>query len=194
MDLPNEILFNVFSFLTQQSQSKFSCLWNLHNLSKEEIELIHRSNNLWFDTASKGYVKLMKLLIQIGVNVNIQTSLGDTSLHFASSNGHKEIVEILIKTDGININKQNNDGCTALHYASHNGFEECVKLLIENGADLNIHDNNNETALHWASESYGKKCTELLLSHGSNINSKNNHGNTSLHISVKNNNKENIEC
>ena len=133
MDLPNELWYNVFSFLSQKSQSKFSCLLNLHNLSTEEIQLVWSSNNLWADTARKGYTKLMKLLIKNGTIVNIQDNRGYTALHLASRYGHKDCVELLIKTDGININKQDNDNWIALHWASRYHYKKIAKLLIKAG-------------------------------------------------------------
>lgn len=52
MNLPTELWYNTFSFLTQKSLSKFSSLWNLHNLSIKEIELIHCSlDNLLINIA-----------------------------------------------------------------------------------------------------------------------------------------------
>jgi len=131
MNLPNELWYNTFSFLTQKSQSKFSCLLNLYNLSTEEIELIWSSSNLWFDTASKGYSKLIKLLIKAGgVNVNIQDKDNLTPLHLASNRGNKDCVELLIKA-GANVNIQNCFDNTALHLASNRGNKDCVELLIK---------------------------------------------------------------
>ena len=144
MDLPNELWYNVFSLLTQQSQSKFSCLWNLHNLSTEEIELVWSSNDLWFDTAKNGYTKLMNFLIKAGADVNKQNYCDYTALHWSAYNNHKECVELLIKA-GADINIQGRSGNTALHYVcihQHSICKDIIKLLIKAGADLNIQNND----------------------------------------------------
>ena len=151
MQLSNELWYNVFYFFNQQSQSKFSSLWNLHNLSTEEIKLIYRSYDLWFDTARKGHTKLMKLLIKTGgTDINIQDNCGCTALHLASIYGCKEYVELLIKA-GANVNIKNNYVKTALHSASIHGRKEIVEFLIKTGGvDVNIQDNDGKTALHYA--------------------------------------------
>ena len=152
MNTPTEIWYNVFSFLTYKSQGKFSSLWNLHNFSTKEIELIHCSNNLWFNTAKNGYINLMKLLIKAGgVNINIQENDGWTALHWAIIRDRKDCVELLIKS-GINVNIQTEYGWTALHYACNYGHKDCVELLIKaGGIDVNVQDEDGDTALYLAS-------------------------------------------
>jgi len=179
MDLPNELWYNVFSFLTQRSMSKFSCLWNLHNLSTKEIEFIHCSNDLWFDTAKKGYIKLKKFLIQNGANLNIQNNYSSTSLQIASIYGHKEYAELLIKA-GADLNSQDNIGWTALHNASRNDYKEIVELLIKAGADLNIQNKYGWTAMHLASKFGHEEIIKLLIANGADVSIQNNDGHTVL--------------
>jgi len=171
MDLPNEIWYNVFSFLTQQSKSKFSSLWNLYNLSTKEIELMFTSDDLWFKAIEKGYIKLIKLLIKYGdIDVNIQDVFDERRpLHFASYDGHTEIVKLLIKA-GADLNVQNKFGETPLHFANMDGHKDCIELLINAGADVNIQDNDGWTALHFASYSGYKDIVELLINAGVNVN------------------------
>ena len=170
MELPNEIWYNVFSFLTQKSMSKFSSLLNLYDLSAEELELMHTSEYLLIDAASNDYVKLMKLLIKAGANVNIQETFDKRrALHFASAYGHKDCLELLIKSDA-NVNVQNKFGETPLHFASMDGHTECIELLINAGANVNIQDNDGWTALHFASYSGHEDCVELLIKAGANVN------------------------
>ena len=162
MDLPNEIWHNTFSFLTQHSQSKFSCLWNLHNLDTKEIELLWTSHDLWFDTVEKGYTKLMRFLIKSGTDLNIQYNYGRTILHLSTMFGDKEIVELLIKAGGVDLNIQDDFGYTALHNASLHGDKEIVELLIKAAADLNIQNKYYRTALYLASLYDNKECVKLL--------------------------------
>ena len=137
MDLPNELWYNIFSFLTQESQWKFSSLWNLHNLSTKEIELLLMSDNLWFEATKKGYIKLIKLLIKAGTNVSIQDDAGNTSLHWACSFGNKEIVEILINNN-IDMNIHNKIGWLAIHCSALCGKHEITNFLIEAGSGMSI--------------------------------------------------------
>jgi len=162
MQLSNELWYTVFSFLTQKSQSKFSCLLNLYNLSAKEILLIWISNDLWVDTARNGYIKLMKLLIKAGTDLNIQYNYGRTILYLSTMFGDKEIVELLIKAGNIDLNIRDDFGYTALHNASLHGDKEIVELLIKAGADLNIKNKYNRTALNLASLNGHKEIVKLL--------------------------------
>ena len=185
MNLPNELWYNIFSFLTQKSQSRFSSLWNLYNLDTEEIELLWSSNNLWFETASKGYTKLIRFLIKSGYVNNINKQYGDgfTALHLIISNDHKKCLELFIKS-GADLNIQTDYGQTALHWASIHGHKEITKLLIKTGGvDLNIQNNFNETALHYASMNGHKEIVELLIkADGVDVNKQNNFNKTALYI------------
>ena len=86
-----------------------------------------------------GDLEEVKLLISRGVNVNEKDNSGWTPLHFASRNGHLEVMKLLIseaKSVGIDIvNEKNNSGCTPLQSASANGHLGVMKLLISEGAD-----------------------------------------------------------
>ena len=144
MTFPTELWFHVFSFLTQKSQAKFSCILNLYNLSTEEIQLLWSSNDLWFDCARKGYTKLIQLLIQDGADINGQNKYGNTALHFASYYSHKDCLETLLRA-GAGVNVQDNRGWTALYWASYYSHKDCLEALLRAGADVNIQDNLGHT-------------------------------------------------
>ena len=161
MDLPNELWYKVFNNLTQKSQAKFSCLWNLYNLSLKEIQLLWSSDDLWFDCAKNGYIRLIQVLIQNGANVNVQNKYGKTAIHLANQYGHKDCIETLLRA-GADVSIQNIYGRTALHWASIKGHKDCLEVLIKNNVDVNVQDKYDTTALHYASLYGHKDCVELL--------------------------------
>jgi len=95
-----------------------------------------------------GDIKLVKKLLDDGVDVNQQfvipdgSILGATPLHNASNS--KEIAELLI-SKGANVNAECDRGLTPLHEAAYIGSLSVVKLLIEKGADVNALDNQGRT-------------------------------------------------
>jgi hypothetical protein len=90
------------------------------------------------DASDKGDIGKVKSLLQSGFNVNSQVDEWKIApLHAAASNGHKEIVEILI-ANGANINIVNKFNCTPIYFAAALGYTEIVKLLLEKGANTNI--------------------------------------------------------
>ncbi len=173
MELPTELWINIWHFFTQKSQAKFSCLWNIHNLSKEEIQLLWVSSNLWFDSIDKEYTKLIRLLIQNGVSVDIRGYRDCTGLGCASIRGHKDIVKILIDA-GANINYQNNKGDTALHYACYKNRKGCIEVLLNAGADI-YKNNAGYTPINIAELEHHKKIDSML-----NTITLNNNGNQHL--------------
>ena len=89
-------------------------------------------------------VNSLILQSQAGGDVNIEDVLGSTPLHWASLNGHVEVVNRLIKTGG-EVNTQRRDGQTPLHSASKNGCVEVITALLAAGADKTIKDEDGKT-------------------------------------------------
>jgi len=59
----------------------------------------------------------------------MKNSNGYTALSHASSNGHRDIVRLLLGVEDIDVNMENSDGNTALSLASMGGHKEIVQLL-----------------------------------------------------------------
>ena len=117
--------------------------------------------------ADLGFIKLVKQHLAAGTDVNTKENvLGLTSLHQASSSGHKEIAELLI-SEGADVNAKDDVEYTPLHGASRYGHKEVAELLIANGADLNAQDNlDGKTPLDWAIAKDETKISDLLRKHG----------------------------
>ena len=81
---------------------------------------------------------------------------GWTPLHFATKQGHIEIVQKLLTDEQckvkVDINAQTNILRTALHFAVLEDNLEIVKCLLESNADISIKDSKKWTALHLASQ------------------------------------------
>ncbi|PVH76897.1 ankyrin, partial [Cadophora sp. DSE1049] len=61
---------------------------------------------------------------------------GRTALHYASAQGHAEVIGILLEA-GADIDAVDEDGWTALHVAADCGHIDVLMLLVNDGADLN---------------------------------------------------------
>jgi ankyrin repeat protein len=149
-------------------------------------------NYLWFSCAKYNKIEKIKELINLGVDVNIKDKNGSTALIYASRNGYKDIVELLLKYKA-DINIKNKFGNTALIYALRNGYKEIVELLLKYKADVNIKDNYGSTALILASYNGHIEIVELLLKHGADVNIQNLSGNTALILASYNEHKEIVE-
>jgi len=115
-------------------------------------------------------IAVVRLLIENGANVNVQTASGMTALHYAIEvlESSTEIVALLL-TAGAKVNAVNNQGKTPLillinpHWDCGDGPRSCycqvperqakAKLLLAHGADLYIKDNAGKTVIDYAHKS-----------------------------------------
>ena len=117
----------------------------------------------------EGYMRIAKLLIDAGADVNNRGYLGVTPLH--------QLFEITI------------EGSFTFEPNNANYFYTCAKFLIDKGADVNAKDKNGDTPLHYHCRytHIGKYyIVKALLENGADVYYKNNLGYTPLHINCMN--------
>ncbi len=115
--------------------------------------------------ARDGRVEIVRMLIDAGANVNVQTNYGKTPLHWAAWNGRVEVVRMLIGA-GADVNLKDNDGWTPLHVAAGYGRVEIARMLIDAKADLNVQDNSEQTPLHRAADNGRVDIARMLIAAG----------------------------
>jgi len=108
-------------------------------------------------------------------------SKGDTPLHWAACNSHKEVIEFLLANKA-SVNAVDIGGLTPLHCAV-GGYDrkDVVELLLANSSDVNAKNSIGWTPLHFAAAKGYKDVVELLLTHHADVNAKDNKGWTPLH-------------
>lgn len=119
VDLPNELLLGLVSFLERPSHLLSLVMLNKHS-SRIFIPVLY------------------------SFNVRFQDS---SALMWASRHGRIDLIEQLLEEHGANPNAVDAKLCTPLFYAA--GFEnyQIVRVLIRNGADANWQDRNRQTLL-----------------------------------------------
>ncbi|KFY43651.1 hypothetical protein V495_03865 [Pseudogymnoascus sp. VKM F-4514 (FW-929)] len=96
------------------------------------------------------YHKIVRLLVDSGVDVNWQDTAGETALHVAARFGHVECAKILL--DGTVEQKADPNVCekyfewTPTHIAAVDGHLPIIELLIEACADVNKEDSSGWNA------------------------------------------------
>jgi hypothetical protein len=76
---------------------------------------------------------VLRLLLEHGADINVQSQSGRTPLHWASTYGALEVVRVLLE-HGADVEAKENSGKTALQEAADMGRDEVVKLLRDHGA------------------------------------------------------------
>ena len=127
--------------------------------------------------------KIVRLLLNVGTNVNIQDDNGKTALHYAFNSGNLELIQFLLDK-GATIDLQDEKAKTALHYAARYGNLEMVKFLLQKGANVDSRNYKKQTPLHYAA-SYGNlEMVKLLVKDNTNINIQDKLQSTPLHAAV----------
>ena len=130
------------------------------------VSLSHKSiKNEWtpvYVAATLGNEEILKYLIELGCDINVQTGIKRTALTKACWMGKTETVKVLLSHPKIDIEHKANSDRTALHmavwgpYGGRQGKKmgnnptdspECVKLLLQAGANPNSRDTGGKTPL-----------------------------------------------
>ena len=125
-----------------------------------------------------GNYRLVKLLLEQGVDPTLSDKQGLTPLTHAAKTGQVGAVRLLLERGNVNPNPPGEDGRTPLSYAAEAGHEEVVKTLLEpTGVNPNLADKYGRTPLSYATESGHKGVVKALLQRlDVNPDSSNKHG------------------
>ncbi|MCP3922889.1 MAG: hypothetical protein GY714_09915 [Desulfobacterales bacterium] len=142
----------------------------------------------------KDELRLAKILIEKGIDINSKDNGGRSSLNLALGRKKIELFKFLIN-NGSTIDFDsvvNNDRFTRTTnpflFVIRNRFEDLdlLKLFIKKGADVNKKDDGGATPLHWACtrEVSWLDAVDILIKNGAVINSKDRLDNTALHYAA----------
>ncbi|VDI42961.1 serine/threonine-protein phosphatase 6 regulatory ankyrin repeat subunit A [Mytilus galloprovincialis] len=146
-----------------------------------------------------GHLDIVKLLVNVGVNLNDTSNKGCTPLFQACEEGHYEIVKFLLDLNGQALNSRVNTTLTdstewsVLDVACYNGHIEVVKLLVDVCINLNRTTDYGSTPLNKACQKGHYDTVKFLLDlNGQVLNSrvdttiKSLFGGSALHVACKN--------
>jgi ankyrin repeat protein len=111
--------------------------------------------------AFRGYKALVEEMIAAGAQVN---KPGWTPLHYAATNGHKDVVALLLEEHAY-IDAESPSKTTPLMMAARHGHAEVVRLLLEEGADATVKNVHELTAFDFAMMSERKDIADLIAEH-----------------------------
>ena len=127
-------------------------------------------------------LKVSKLMITKGSDVNVADVFGYTPLHFSIFTANVALTDYLISCKA-HVNSRSNSGCTALHFSIRDTFsDDIVRLLIRKGADINSKDIHGATPLHYAIFHNNTTAVSELVQQGVNPRTQDNKGRTPIDI------------
>ena len=123
-----------------------------------------QSGTLLCVAAQKGQLRVAQFLLEHGADVQRGYPLAQ-----AAGNGHKAMVELLLK-NGAPVNAAEGDSQTALHRAAARGYLSVTETLLAAKADVNAQAENGRTPLTLAVENSVVPVAAVLLAHGADPN------------------------
>ena len=119
--------------------------------------------------ATFGHDKVVRYMLDHGVDPSAKDLFGNAGLIAAASAGQADIVGMLLNAKA-DVNAQTNAGHSALMGAVEKGDMNIVKALLKAGANVNARNNRNETALFPAVQTGNLRLVDTLLLAGAEIN------------------------
>ena len=111
------------------------------------LEILIKDSKVLWHASHSGHSGLVKILLEvkgiipsIGIDINSSNKNGGAPLYQACSNGHLDVVDLLLEEDDILINQTHlKHGSTPLLKACENGHTDIVKrLLLISNIDVNL--------------------------------------------------------
>jgi ankyrin repeat protein len=122
----------------------------------KEVDIEMNDNVCLINASSKGYIDIIKMLIDNGTNISSKNNL---SFRSACAYGNLDIAKLLLEK-GAKIHSKND---YAIRWASYYGHYEVVKFLVEMGANINA---KNDLSLRLACTSGSLAMVKYLVEVG----------------------------
>jgi ankyrin repeat protein len=107
-----------------------------------ESEDRHSCLHLYFPPfplqASKGFVSILRQLLQHGAKVNAKDNTGSTPLHRAAGAGKAEAVQVLVEEGNAKVDAKDKTGATPLFVAVSCSQANIAIYLASRGADVEV--------------------------------------------------------
>ena len=146
---------------------------------------LHSGESPLMVAANRNRLDTARLLIEHGADPNPREIRGgQTALMWAVSEGHPEMVELLIDNRA-DVNAPSNSGFTSLMFAAQKGDAETAEILLKAGALANaVMFRSGLTALMIASIGGFDKVARVLMDHGADVDAIDKNGKAVLHHAV----------
>ena len=178
---------NYTPLISAAKNGKVECVRILCELGHANIDKKAGWNetNALMKAAEKGHNEVVFTLLELGADINLRNSFGNTALMLAAEKGRSDAVTMLLSwTASIDMDVMNQYQYTALILAAENGYKYCVELLLKFGANANLRNMFGKTALIMAAENGEPEVVEVLCDSGADVNIRSKRGVSALMLSA----------
>jgi hypothetical protein len=173
-DLPKYLrLLDIFSSRTVEESTAVSALKLVREMPLDKLNTLHsvHTGNMLIHLSVRTYLRLLKLLLERGVDLTVRNFRKETPLHVAIHERAEEAATLLLEKVPLSaVGMKDEDGHTALMAACDYNLPFIVNLLVndERGfepfMDYTAADAEGDTAIHLACEEDAEICCALLIS------------------------------
>ena len=150
---------SMYDYLTLQRESFLSELFKSELLRSYEM-------NPYPSDAKPSDLRMLRMLVDSGVPVNLRDSEGKTALLTAVSEYSNGIPARILLNSGADANIVDENGNSPLHAAAAAGNFDAVVELIKFGAHINVQNMDGNTPLHYAAFYCFSDIADVLLREG----------------------------
>ena len=130
-----------------------------------------------------GNMKIIRFLLNIGVDYNIKDNNGFNCLHLSAMKNKVVPIYYMVKKYNINIYEKDNDGNTFFHWACYFFSQKVIYFFLDDkNFNINIPNNKGNIPLHYCISSRNYNCLRRLILYGADPYAKNNEGKNSFDI------------
>lgn len=133
--------------------------------------------------AQNDNLKIVKLLVQQGADIEIKDWNRYNALTYSSSYEYSDIASFLVES-GSTLELKDSGGNTPLIFSAVYDMKNLMLALINKGADLDKKNFQGDTALMFAVSRSSSELVELLIKSGANVKLKNKEKKTAYDIAV----------
>ena len=112
-----------------------------------------------------GLQALLRWLLQHDADVNLQDGQGQTPLHLALKDRHREAASLLLSSPLQRVSLTDQFDRLPLHWAAQAGYDDLLPLCLT-GVAVDSRTQGGDTALHWAVAERRLGCVRVLISRG----------------------------
>lgn len=132
-----------------------------------EYKAVEMSEELWFNAAKFGNIRLIKKYLEDGFDINTRSKFGDNVLEIACESSQLELIKELLTYPELNVNNQNKFNNTSLIWSCKEEHVHIVKeLLKRSDIDVNLKNQWNFSALGFAYQYHNQELIDLLKEAG----------------------------
>ena len=114
-------------------------------------------------------LKMLKVLVELGVDPHKEDTLKQTPIFYAAREGNSALVDYFISLGREDLNRQDKYGQTAIYYAVREGHIKMVQHLIELGANFDIADTKNQRPIYYAIQQSRFEMCKFLIDKGADL-------------------------